>query len=180
METLSRNWWAIALRGVVGVLFGILAILAPGIGLAFLLALFGAYALTDGILSIVSGIRAMKEGERWGSLFLVGIGGVIAGLIAWFLPGITALTLVFVIAFWAIVTGLLEMVAAVRLRKVIEGEWALGLAGLISIVFGLLLFINPGAGALSLVWLIGLFAIFFGILMLMLGFRLRTVQTRFV
>lgn len=175
-NTLSRNWWAVALRGVVAILFGIIALASPGIGLAFLVALFGAFALVDGIFSLVSGIRAAKQHERWGSLVLVGITGIAAGLIAWFAPGITAMTLLFLIAAWAVVTGVMEIVAAVKLRKVIHNEWLLGIGGALSVLFGILLFANPGAGALAVVWLIGIYAILFGAMMLGLGFRLRSYQ----
>jgi uncharacterized membrane protein HdeD (DUF308 family) len=174
IDTLSRNWWAIALRGLAGILFGIFTFVAPAITLAVLVILFGAYAFADGILAIVSAVRRRGATDRWGMLLLEGLVGVAAGLVTLFWPGITALTLVYVIAFWALLTGLLEIAAAVRLRKVITGEWLLALGGVASLLFGLAIALYPAAGALALVLWIGAYALVFGALLLALSFRLRS------
>ena len=178
METLIHNWWAIALRGVVAILFGIALFAWPEIGLVVLVALFGAFALIDGIFALVSAVRRAREHERWGALALTGITGILAGLLAWLWPGITAIALTFLIGAWAIITGILQIAAAIELRKSIRGEFWLGLAGAISILFGVLLFVWPAAGALAVVWLIGAYALIFGITLLALGFRLRGLGRR--
>jgi uncharacterized membrane protein HdeD (DUF308 family) len=173
IDTLSRNWWLVALRGLAGILFGIITFMAPGITLAVLVILFGAYAFADGVLAIVSAVRRRGATDRWGNLLLEGVIGVAAGLVTLFWPGITALTLLYVIAFWALLTGVLEIAAALRLRKVITGEWLLALGGIASIVFGVAIALFPAAGALALVLWIGAYALIFGALLLALSFRLR-------
>ncbi len=177
-SALSRNWWAIALRGLVAVLFGLAAFVWPGLTLLALVFLFGIYALLDGIFSIIAAVNNRAGNNRWWLLLLEGLVGVAAGIIAFIWPGITAFALLYLIAAWAVITGILEIAAAIRLREEIEGEWLLGLGGLLSIVFGILLFIWPGAGALAVTWLIGAYALFFGILLIILGFRVRGWQDR--
>jgi uncharacterized membrane protein HdeD (DUF308 family) len=169
---LVRNWWALGLRGVVAVLFGVAAFVLPGVTLALLIALFGAYALIDGFLSIVAGVKAAEHHERFGSLLWRGILGIAAGLAAFVFPAITAVILTLVIAVWAIVTGVLEIVAAVHLHRA-HGEWLLIINGVLSVVFGLVLVVAPGLGLLTLVWIAGGYAIFFGLIMLTLAVRLR-------
>lgn len=173
VDALARNWWALALRGVLAIVFGIIAVLLPGAALFALVILFGAYSLVDGIFAIVASLRAAQVHERWLPLMLMGIAGVLAGLITWFYPGITAIVLLYLIAVWAIVTGVFEIVAAFQLRRHIQGELLWLLAGLISIVFGLFILARPGAGALSVIWVIAVYAIAFGIMLLGLAFRLR-------
>jgi uncharacterized membrane protein HdeD (DUF308 family)/sporulation protein YlmC with PRC-barrel domain len=174
LRTLGRNWWALALRGVAAILFGILAFAWPGITLFVLVLFFGAYMLVDGIFAIVAAVRAAGREARWWLLLIEGVLGVLAGLVAAFWPGLTALALLYFIAAWAIVTGILEIAAAVRLRREIAGEWALGLSGLLSLLFGVLLVVIPApAGILSLLWLIGVYAIAFGVVLLVLAFRVR-------
>lgn len=170
---LARNWWALALRGLLALLFGFLAFAWPGLTLAALVILFGAYVLVDGIFALVAAVRAAEAHERWWMFVLEGIAGVAAGLITFMWPGITGLVLLFLIAWWAIIMGVFEIGAAIRLRREMTGEWALGLGGLASVIFGLLLLFRPGAGALAVIWLIGLYAVVFGVLLLMLAFRLR-------
>lgn len=170
---LARNWWLLAIRGVAAILFGIGAFLWPGLTLAVLVLMFGAYALVDGIFAIIAGISARKEQERWWMMILVGVAGIITGILTFMWPHITAFVLLYFIAIWAIVSGVFEIAAAIRLRKEIEGEWLLALAGIASVIFGVLLVILPGAGALAVVWMIGSYALIFGILMLVLAFRLR-------
>jgi uncharacterized membrane protein HdeD (DUF308 family) len=177
---LSRNWWAIALRGVAAIIFGLLTFVMPGITLAVLVLLFGAYAIVDGIFTLVAVARgqAVARGEpRW-VLVLEGVVSIAAGLVAFLWPGLTALALVYLIAAWAIVTGVLEIVAAVRLRRQIDNEWWLGLSGALSVVFGVLVMAAPGAGALAMLFWIGAYAILFGALLVGLAFRLRSARSR--
>ena len=174
-ETLRRNWWLLALRGLAAVLFGVLAFAWPGITLLTLIWLFGAFALVNGILSLVLATKAPKGYPRFGSLILGGLLGILAGLLTFVMPGITALGLLILIAAWALVTGILEIVAAIKLRKTITGEWMLILAGLASVAFGVLLILQPAAGALVMVLWIGAYALVFGILLFVLAFKMRSL-----
>lgn len=177
-ELLTRNWWALALRGAVAILFGLLVLIWPGISLLALVVAFGIFALLDGVFSLVAAVRAAKGHESWGTLVLVGITGILAALVTWFWPGITALALTFVIGAWAIVSGILGIVAAVELRREIKGEFWLGLSGALAVLFGILVFANPAAGALAIVWMLGVFAILFGVSLLALAFRFRSLSHR--
>ena len=171
---LANNWWSLVIRGLVAIILGLLTFAWPGITLTALVLVFGAYALIDGIVNLAGVWRVSRAHERWWPLLIEGVAGVIAGLITFAWPAITALSLVFIIAAWAMVTGVLEIVAAVRLRKYISGEWLLGLAGVASVIFGILLAAAPLAGALVIALWFGIYAIIFGILEVILGFRLRT------
>ncbi|MBX6331412.1 MAG: DUF308 domain-containing protein, partial [Gemmatimonadaceae bacterium] len=168
----ARNWWVVALRGVAGVLFGIFTFFAPGISIAALVLLFGAYALVDGVLAIASAFRRRGIG-RWWVLLLEGVVDVAAAVVTFVWPAITALALLYVIAVWALLTGILEIAAAIRLRRVITGEWLLVLSGVLSLVLGVLLIAFPSAGAVAVVVWIGAYALVFGLLLIVLGFRLR-------
>lgn len=170
---LTRNWWAFVLRGAVAILFGIGAWVWPGLTLTVLVALFGAYALVDGVFAVVAGIASHGENRRWWTELLVGVVGIVAGILTWVWPDVTALALLYLIASWAVVTGVVEIAAAIELRRAIDNEWLLGLGGAASVLFGLILFVRPGAGALGLLWLIGFYAVLFGVLLVALGFRLR-------
>lgn len=170
---LSRNWWVLLLRGLVAIAFGVLTWLRPGISLAALLLLFGAYAMADGILGVWIAVAGRREDEHWWILLLGGLIGIGVGTLTFLAPGVTAIVILFYIAVWAISTGVLEIVAAIRLRKEIKGEWLLILGGLASVLLGGLLMIQPRAGALALVWLIATYAVVFGILLGMLAFRVR-------
>ena len=172
-HTLQRNWWALALRGLAAIVFGVVAIIWPGVTLTTLVILFGAYALVDGVFNILAGIRAVERHQRWWPLILEGVSGVILGVLTWIWPGVTTLVLLYFIAAWAIVTGILEIAAAVRLRREIQGELLLGLGGLLSVVFGAILIVSPISGALAVVWVIGVYAIIFGAALLTLAVRLR-------
>jgi uncharacterized membrane protein HdeD (DUF308 family) len=173
LATLSRYWWVLALRGVVAIIFGVLAVIWPALTLFTLVLLFGAYAFVDGIFAVVAGITSRERDQRWWATVLEGVAGIIFGVLTFVWPGMTALVLLYFIAAWAFVTGILEIVAAVQLRKVITNEWMLILGGIVSIIFGVLLALFPGAGALGLTWMIGIYAIVFGILFIILAFRLR-------
>ena len=165
------------MRGLAAIVFGVLAFVWPDITLFALVLLFGAYMLVDGIFAIVAAVRAAGREARWWLLLIEGVLGVLAGLVAAFWPGLTALALLYFIAAWAIVSGILKIVGAIRLRREIEGEWALGLSGVLSVLFGVLLAVIPApAGLLSLVWLIGAYALAFGVLLLVLAFRVRSAS----
>jgi uncharacterized membrane protein HdeD (DUF308 family) len=172
-NALAVNWWALVIRGIAGIIFGVITFAWPGITLTALVLLFGAYALVDGVVSLVGAVRAVRSHERWGVLTLEGVAGIGAAIITVLWPAITALSLVFVIAAWAIVTGVFEIVAAIRLRRLIQGEWLLALSGIASVIFGILLTIAPLAGFLVIAIWVGAYALVFGILLVALGFRLR-------
>jgi len=169
---LSRNWWILALRGLAAVIFGILAFVWPGVTVTILVLFFGAYALWDGIFALIGAFRTRSE-RRW-PLILEGVAGIAAGLFTFFWPDAATLALLLIIGAWAVITGIFEIVAAIRLREEIEGEWFLMLSGLLSVVFGIALVLWPAAGVLALTWMIATYAILFGILLIVLGFRLRS------
>ena len=171
----TSSWWALVLRGLAAIAFGVLAFVWPHITLTALVFLWGAYVLVDGLFAIVAGVKSYEENKRWWVLLLEGLLSVAAGVLAFVIPGITALVLLLLIAAWAIVTGAFEIGAAIQLRKYITGEWLLALAGVASVLFGFALLFNPNAGAIAVVWLIGAYALLFGVLLLALGFRLRSL-----
>jgi uncharacterized membrane protein HdeD (DUF308 family) len=173
MAQLARNWWVFVLRGIIAILFGVFAFVQPGITVEALVILFALWALFDGVLALIGAIGAAEAHEPWWPLVLIGLLGVAAGIVALKWPGITALALLLVIAYWSIFRGILEIAAAVRLRNLIPGEVWLILGGIASIAFGVLLVLYPGPGVLAVVWLLGIYAVIFGIFLLMLGFRLR-------
>ena len=178
LDALNRNWGWVALRGAVAVLFGIFAFLWPGKTLSAVVLVFGAYAFADGILSLVAAFKVRDQGRPFWSLVIVGLLGIAAGAAALFWPGMTALLLVTFIGAWALVMGIFEIIAAIRLRKEIQGEWLLVLSGVLSVLFGLAVLLQPGAGALALIWVIGAYAFFFGILLLVLAFKLKGLGGR--
>ncbi len=172
-QLLARNWWLFLLRGVAALIFGVLSLVWPGISLATLILLFGAYALVDGAFALAAAIVGRGNAEiRWW-LVLVGLIGIGIGIGTYLWPGLTALTLLYFIAGWVIATGVLQIVGAIELRNVIDDEWWLILDGALSVLFGIFLFIMPGAGALALIWLIALFAIAYGILMIGFAFKVK-------
>lgn len=177
LQALSRYWWAVALRGAAAVIFGLIALIWPGITVLVLVALFGAYALVDGVTALGStifGSRGPTGGRGW--LVVEGITGILVGVLTFAWPGTTTLVLLWLIAAWALVTGVLEIVAAIQLRREIRGEWRLILSGGLSVLFGILLAALPATGALALVYLIGAYAIVFGVVLLGLGLRLRRLR----
>jgi uncharacterized membrane protein HdeD (DUF308 family) len=169
----GRLWGGLALRGVVAILFGVVAFLRPGSSATALVYLFGAYALVDGIFALIASPRIARLQGRWAPMMLVGIIGVLIGVLTFARPVATALGLVYYVAFWALLTGFFEVLAAFRLRQIMPNEWMLAVAGLLSIAFGIMVAARPGAGMLSLIWLIGAYAIIFGALELGLALRLR-------
>ena len=173
---LARWWWTFIIRGIAGIAFGVLAFVSPVWSLAVLVALFGVWALVDGVTGVVTGLRSRGRDRSWWLSILEGIVGIIAGVFALVFPIPAAGALVFIIAAWAIISGIFQIVAAIRLREQIQGEFWLGLAGVGSILFGVVLYLFPTAGALSLVWLIGGFAIVLGAFLLVLGWRLRGID----
>jgi uncharacterized membrane protein HdeD (DUF308 family) len=170
---LAINWWMLTIRGILAILFGVLTFLWPVVTLSVLAIMFGAYALVDGVFAIISAIRGGRGGERWWALLMEGIVGLGAAAVTFVWPGITVLALIFVVAAWAVITGLMEVAAAIQLRKYITGEWLLALAGVASVVFGILLMMWPITGAIVVAWWIGAYAFAFGVLMVALSFRLR-------
>jgi uncharacterized membrane protein HdeD (DUF308 family) len=175
LDLLARNWWLVVLRGVCAILFGVIAWTWPGLTLGVLVIVWAVYALADGVLALVAAFSGTSGAPTW-SLILWALVSIGAGVVAIVYPGMTAVVLVFVIAFWAVITGVMEIVAAIRLRKEIEGEFWLVLAGLASVLLGLALFARPGVGALAVVWLIGAYAVLFGVLLVLLGFRVKNLQ----
>jgi uncharacterized membrane protein HdeD (DUF308 family) len=173
MNLLTRNWGWIALRGVAALLFGILTLISPGISLAVLVLWFGAYAVADGVFTMVAAIANRRGEPHWMALLFGGLVSLAAGVITWLMPGITALVLVYIIAIWAIVRGVAEIATAIRLRQVMTGEWLLVLAGVLEVAFGVLLVLRPGVGALAVVLWIGAYAVVTGIVLIGLAFRLR-------
>jgi uncharacterized membrane protein HdeD (DUF308 family) len=171
---LSGLWWAIALRAAAAILLGVIAIFMPGPTLAAIVIVFGIYAIIDGILAIVAAVRGFRKKERWWPMLLEGLVGIAAGAIAIFWPGIGALALTYLVAAWALVTGAFEIAAAIRLRRVISGEWLLLIAGLLSIVLAVLVALFPGTGALLLVWWLGAYAFAYGVVSLVLALRVRS------
>jgi uncharacterized membrane protein HdeD (DUF308 family) len=173
IPALAGNWWALIVRGLIAIALGIVTLAWPGVTIGALVLLFGVYAFIDGVLGFAGAVKASKHHERWGYLVAEGVLGVLAGIVTFAWPAITAIALVYVVAAWAIITGALEIAAAFRLRKYITGELLLGLAGIISILFGVMLIASPIAGALVIAIWIGAYELIFGVTLLILGVRLR-------
>src|SRR4051812_1602067 len=173
LEDLSNNWWVILLRGIVGVIFGVVAFTSPGTTLLALVFVWGAYAIVDGVFALYMTYLAARQQRRSWPYLLEGLAGISAGVIAFVVPGITALALLYLIAAWAIITGVVEVIAAIDLRKQIQNEWLLGLGGVLAIIFGLVVAFEPDAGALAVVWTVGTYALLFGITLIVLAFRVR-------
>jgi uncharacterized membrane protein HdeD (DUF308 family) len=170
---LTRNWWVVALRGLFAIVFGLFALVWPRLTLEVLVLFIGAYALVDGVFAVIAAFTNRAGHDSWWVLLLEGLVGIAAGIVILLQPGLATLVLLYVIAFWAIVTGVLEVVAAIQLRKEIPGEWLLALSGLASLILGALLLIFPAAGAVAVAWVIGVYAILFGVFLFSLSLRLR-------
>ena len=175
---LSRFWWTSLFRGALWILFGLVILAQPGISLVSLILMFGLLFLADGVANVVAAFGGREESESWWVLLLAGLAGIAVGVLTFFSPGATALMLLYFIAIWAIAIGFIEVVAAVHLRKEIEGELWLGLAGLASIAFGAYLIARPGAGALAVLWLIAAYALAFGIMLILHAFEARSFVKR--
>jgi uncharacterized membrane protein HdeD (DUF308 family) len=177
LPALARNWWLVLLRGICAILFGVLTFIWPGVTLATLVLLYGAYALADGVIALIAAVSGGQPGSRWW-LALVGILGIAAGALTFLWPGITAMVLLIFIAAWAISSGILQIIGAIRLRKEIDNEWLLIASGIISVLFGVVLIVQPATGALALILVIGAYAIAFGILLVWFALRLRSRAER--
>ena len=173
----TTNWWAIVLRGVVGLLFGVAALVWPALTLTVLLALFAAFTLVDGAFALVAVLFGRAKGRWWVQL-VEGLISIAAGLVTLAVPGLTAVAFVLVVAAWAVLSGIFRIVMAIRLRKEIDNEWLLALGGVLSLVLGIVFFARPGVGILSMVWVLGLYALLFGLTLIVLGFRLRGLKGR--
>jgi len=172
-ELLAQHWWAVGLRGILAIIFGLICLLTPGIAVGALVLLFAAYMFVDGAFAIISGIRAARSGEQWGLLILEGIVDLAAGILAVVWPAITLVALVWIVAIWAIVSGALMLGAAVSLN-IDYGRWWLALGGIASLIFGILLIIEPFVGAVVLTLWIGAYALVFGVFLLVLAFQLNS------
>jgi uncharacterized membrane protein HdeD (DUF308 family) len=172
IAVLAKNWWAVGVRGVIGILFGLVALFLPGATMLSLVLVFAAYAFVDGVFAIVSAVRAARERERWGYLLLEGLVDIAAAAVAVLWPGITVVAFVFVVAFWAIFTGVLELMAAFRL-DFIDGRGWLIFGGIVSVLYGVLLIVAPMIGAVVLTWWLGAYALVFGVCLVVLAFKLR-------
>jgi len=172
IAVLAQNWWAIGIRGVLGILFGLIALFLPGVTMLSLVLVFAAYAFVDGVFGIVSAVRTARAHERWGFLMLEGLVNIAAAAVAVLWPGITVVVFVFLVAFWAIVTGILELAAAFRLQF-IDGRGWLIFGGIVSVLYGALLIVAPVIGAVVLTWWLGAYALVFGVALVVLAFKLR-------
>ncbi len=172
-ERYGGNWLALALRAGAAIILGITAFVVPGVTLAAIVVLFGAYALTDGTLAVIAAVRGLRRKERWGAMMTEGVLGIAAGAIALLMPGIGALALVWLVAAWALATGAFELAAAMKLRREIKGEWLLLVGGILSIVLGLVLALRPGIGSLALIWSLGVYALVYGAINLGLAVKVR-------
>ena len=176
VRVMADNWWVALLRGIAAILFGLMALIWPGLTVYALLIVFGAYAVFDGVMAIIVGFQRKSDDDSWWSWALDGFLSIVIGLMALFWPEATALAFVIWMAAWAVVAGIFRIIAAIRLRKEIEGEWALGLSGLLMVIWGVLMALIPAAGLLSLAWQIGVFALLIGGVMVVLSFRLRGMR----
>ncbi len=174
---LARNWWAFAIRGVLGILFGILAFTLPGATMLSLVLFFAAYMLVDGVFAIIAAVRAAQRSEGWGLLALEGVVDIATGIVAFMWPGLTVVAFVFLVAGWAIISGVLMLAAAFKISTD-HGRWWLALGGIASIIYGVLLVAAPLIGAVVLTWWIGAYALVFGVSLLILAFKLRSRQSR--
>src|SRR5437868_2804233 len=177
IETLKRHWWVPVLRGAAAIVFGVMAFVYPGLTVAVLVLLFGAWVLVDGIFRVIGAIGHRASDKEWGFDLIIGIMGIIIGFLTFHAPRITALALIIYIAAWALMIGATEIALAIKLRREIKGEWFLILMGVCSIAFAALLLWNPLAGAAALIWIIAWYAVIFGVLGIFFGFRLRGLST---
>ena|SRR5215467_36287 len=173
-QIVQHNWWIMALRGLFAIIFGLIALLVPRIALLAFIYVFAAYALVDGCVAVITAIQERDLLYRWGWVLFEGILSILVGIIAFANPNVTAFALLYIVAIYAILTGVMEIAAAFVLRELVSRDWALAVAGILSVVFGILLFFYPSAGILSILWLVGIYAIVFGVLFVIRAFQLRS------
>jgi uncharacterized membrane protein HdeD (DUF308 family) len=169
----TPSWWVLALRGLVAILFGLAALFWPGLILTVLIVFFGAYALVDGVLALIAAFRSSGHGMRRPLLLIEGLIGILFGILALFWPGLTALALLYIVAFWVILSGIARIAMAIMLRREIENEWSIALSGVLSVILGIVLLLLPGAGLLAYTWLIGILALAVGAALIYYAFRVR-------
>ena len=174
INIIEKRWWVFALRGLIAVALGIIALVNPGIALLTLIIIFGIYSFVDGLFDVIISISNRKDNEKWWALLIAGIASVVIGVISLSNPSITGIALVYLIAVKALINGVLEIAAAIELRHFIEGEWMMVISGILSILFGIVLFASPNQGALAMLWVIGIFAIVIGIWLIIFAFHLRS------
>src|SRR5262245_47463639 len=173
LRSLGRVWWLVLLRGIAAIIFGALAWAWPGVTLITLVLFWGAYALVDGVAALWGGWQTKDGGKVMWQVVLIGVLGIAAGIFTFVAPGLTAFVLLIIIAVWAIMNGVFQIAAAIRLRKEIANEWLMILSGVLSIAFGVLMILFPGAGAMAVLWLIGAFAVAYGVLLVFFAFKLK-------
>ncbi len=173
-QTANRFWWLMILRGILAIIFGLIALVFPGIALLAIIYVFAAYALVDGITAAVVAIQTRNSSSRWWVLLLEGLVGVVIGILVFVWPGETALVLLYLVAIWAVITGIMELSGAFVIPGAARLHWGLAIAGILSIIFGVILFIHPGAGLLAILWLVGIYAIIFGIFLIVHAIQVRS------
>jgi uncharacterized membrane protein HdeD (DUF308 family) len=178
LSKMVNRWWVVLLRGLCAILLGLFALFRPGLSLWSLILVYGLLAFADGASGLALGFGGKLDGKPWWGMILVGVLGLLAGLAAFLWPGVTAMALLIMIASWAVVRGVLEIAAAIKLRKVMEGEWVLALSGVLSVLFGLLLLRHPAAGALAVIMIIGAYMVVLGAAAVVFSFRLKGVKDR--
>lgn len=178
LQSIASNWWLYALRGVAAIIFGVLAFISPAATVLALVLIFGIYAIADGVLALFAAFQMRKDFSHWWVVLLEGLAGILVGIIAVVYPVLTAGTLLLLIAFWAVFTGIMEIIAAIRLRNEIKNEWLLILTGILSVILGVLLVAFPLTGSLAVVWMIGFYAVIFGVLMIFLAFKVRGLSQK--
>ncbi len=170
LEAMARNWWVLLIRGIAAILFGFAVILFPNLSLVLLVTFLAAYLFVDGVFALIAAFQSRNH-PRWWLLALEGVLGVLAGIAAFYFPAGAVLTVFYIVVFWAIVTGVIEIISAIELRQQIQNEWMLILSGVVSVIFGGVLLFNPGAGVLTLLWLVGVLSLAFGVMLVILAFR---------
>lgn len=170
---LSKNWWIVLLRGIAALIFGLLTWFYPFITIMVMVIFFGVYALIDGVIGVIISINGRKSHQDWWLMLIWGIVSILAGILTFFVPGITWLVLITFIAAWALISGIFQIITAIRLRKTIQGEWWMIIAGILSVLVGIILLIDPVQGGIALTWVIGVYAALFGVMNIALAFRLR-------
>jgi len=169
----GKYWWSFLVRGIMATLFGVVAIVLPGVTMEILAVLLAAFLIVDGLFSFIASFQVRRMQISWGPLLFEGVAGMALGLFTFIWPGLTVLAIVLVIGLWAMLTGVLEIIAGVKLRNEIQGEWLLVSSGVLSLLFSVILLTSPGVGAVAIAWMIGVYALVFGVSLIFLGIRLR-------